>query len=125
MSILTPDGHPVLRKDHDYIEVWGFWNGLDELLAARDGEYLKGISTLNALRRKLITEKECFLVLQHVEELLLTCGMEHLALKRGNHILLTLNHRGELMRNKEGFPEIRLCNFELIKKCVVNKIKTC
>ncbi len=114
-SILTPDGHLVLRKDHDYIKLWGFWNGLDELLAVKDGEYYKGISLLNALRRGYITEEQYVAVLQRADEMLAACGMKHLYLQ-GNHILLTLNLHGKLIRNREGLLEIRLCNFELIEK---------
>ena len=38
--LLTPDGEPALRKDYDYITIWGFWNGPDALLAAHDGSFL-------------------------------------------------------------------------------------
>ena len=26
-GLTTPDGQPILRPDHDYIKIWGFWNG--------------------------------------------------------------------------------------------------
>jgi len=110
-TIRMPDGTPVLRKDHDYITVWGFWNGPDETLAEKDGDYYTGINAFNAYRRNLISEQEYNELMQYVSEVLHTCGMKDVTLK-GNHVLLTINPRGELMRNEAGTPEIRLCNFE-------------
>ena len=31
-DIITPDGIPILMKDSDYIIIWGYWNGPDEML---------------------------------------------------------------------------------------------
>ena len=114
-KIVNPDGSPVLRKDHDYITLWGFWNGLDASLAEHDGEYFTGINALNAYRRGLISEQEYFILVQNAKQRLLDCGFESLWLK-GNHILLSLSPRKELMRDGDGNLEIRLCNFELIKR---------
>jgi len=41
--------------------------------------------------------------------------MENPALK-GTHVLLSLNPRGELMRDQENEPDIRLCNFETMQR---------
>ena len=37
-SIVMPDGAPILEKNYNYIVIWGYWNGPDELIAVRDGE---------------------------------------------------------------------------------------
>ena len=113
--IVTPDGDPVLRKDHDYIKVWGFWNGRDEFLATHDGEYSTGINSSNALRRGVITEEEYNRLLDQVEEALFKAGFQQLVLK-GNHVLLTINPQGGLVRKKNGDLEFRLTNFELMRK---------
>ena len=114
-ALLTPDGMPVLRKDHDYITVWGFWNGPDESLAEKDGDYFTGINALNAYRRGLIAEQEYYELMQQGRDMLVRCGMEDLSLK-GNHVLLSLNTRGELMRSKSNMLELRMCNFEAVRK---------
>jgi hypothetical protein len=41
--------------------------------------------------------------------------MEDLHL-RGNHVLLSLDVRGELVRDEEQVPDMRICNFELLKR---------
>lgn len=114
-AILTPDGEPVLRSDHDYITVWGFWNGPDESLAEKDGEYYIGINAVNALRRGLINSREYNEVMAHVREALAAAGFEDLTLK-GNHVLLTISPKGQLMRDPKGVPDFRICNFETIRR---------
>ncbi len=113
--LLAPDGVPLLQMDHDYITVWGFWNGPDETLAERDGEFYTGINSANALRRGIITAQEYEDLLRRVDGLLSGCGFESPALK-GNHVLLTLSPRGDLMRDGGGELAIRLCNFETIRE---------
>ena len=114
-AILTPEGVPVLQMDHDYITVWGFWNGPDESLAERDGEFYTGINATNALRRGIITGQEYDCLMKRVQSLLAGHGIKNPALK-GNHVLLSLNPRGELMRDREGELDFRLCNFETMQK---------
>jgi hypothetical protein len=116
-GILTPEGLPALQMDHDYITVWGFWNGPDESLAERDGEFYTGINAANALRRGIITGQEYDRLMQRIRSLLAGREMKNPALK-GNHVLLSLNPRGELMRNREGELDIRLCNFETMQRIV-------
>jgi len=113
--ILLPDSQPVLRRDHDYITVWGFWNGPDESLAERDAEYYTGVNLVNAYRRNLINEQEYDKLLEQVRQMLLDRGMEHLALK-GNHVMISLNSKNELIRRPDGRLEVRLCNFESMRR---------
>ena len=113
-KILAPDNKPVLKQDHDYITLWGFWNGSDDLLANEDVKYCTGISALNAFRRELITDYEFFTLLEQIKKLLHKNGYENVGLK-GNHILLSMNSRGELIKDIKGRLEFHLCNFEFIR----------
>jgi hypothetical protein len=111
----TPEGNPILRKDHKYIIVWGYWNGPDEKLAAKDGDYLQGISALSAYRNGMVSHDEYITLLKRKEERLSRVGFEDLHL-RGSHVLLSLDGGGKLVKNHESIYEMRICNFELIKK---------
>ena len=52
-EIFVPDKkESILQKDHEYIILWGFWNGTDEMLAHYDGNYFKGVNALEAYRNK-------------------------------------------------------------------------
>ena len=111
----TPEGDLILRKDHKYIIIWGYWNGLDEKLAVNDGDYLEGMNALSAFREGIISRDEYVSLLKRKEERLKLAGFEDLHL-RGSHVLLSLDSQGRLLRDAEGIPEMRICNFELIKK---------
>lgn len=110
-----PDGTPVLKPNHSYIIIWGYWNGPDERLAVADDDYLRGINALNAYREELISEEEYFAVLKTKKERLSRVGIEDLNL-RGSHLLLSVNHDGRLVRDDNGIPEMRICNFEFLHK---------
>jgi hypothetical protein len=114
-ALKTPEGDPILQKDHKYIIIWGYWNGLDEKLAVNDGDYLEGIDALSAFREGIISRDEYVSLLRRKEERLANAGFEDLHL-RGSHILLSLNSKGKLLRDAEGIAEMRICNFELLKR---------
>ncbi len=111
----TPDGEPVLQKDHAYTIIWGYWNGPDERLAARDSNYLEGINALQAYRAKLISEAQYLALIQRKRERLREIGIEDLNM-RGTHILLSRDTSGVLVLDANGYPEMRVCNFELLKR---------
>ncbi|UCB45024.1 MAG: hypothetical protein JSV25_12515 [Spirochaetota bacterium] len=110
-----PDGDPILKKDHNYIIIWGYWNGPDEKLAEKDGDYLEGISALRAYGKGIITREEYIALLRRKEERLANIGIEDLHL-RGTHVLLSLDSAGMLICDAEGVPDMRICNFELLKR---------
>ena len=114
-KILTPDHHPVLRKDGTYVIIWGYWNGPDERLAVKDGDYLEGINALAAYRKGLLTQEAYIDLIDKKKEKLLKSGIEDLNLS-GTHILLSLDSSDALVRDGDGLPEMRICNFELLKR---------
>jgi hypothetical protein len=56
-----------------------------------------------------------FSVMETVKARMLAVGVEDLNL-RGTHILLSLNGKHEVVTGDDGFPEIRICNFELLRR---------
>ena len=114
-GLRTPDGHPILGKDHDFMTIWGFWNGPDEALAARDEEVYKGINALDALKEGFVTQEMYDRVMQATGERLAAVGIEDLDF-RGNHLLLSLDTSGQLAMNDQGVPTVRVCNFELLRR---------
>jgi len=114
-ELTTPAGHPILRKGRNYIILWGFWNGPDELLAQRDEERCRGVSALHACREGIVDEQTYLRVMHVARSLLTEVGIEDLNL-RGNHLLLSLTPEGELMTDPDHLPTIRICNFELLRR---------
>ncbi|MEW6358393.1 MAG: hypothetical protein AB1696_18815 [Planctomycetota bacterium] len=110
----TPEGHPILSEHHDYVLIWGYWNGPDEQLAVKDEQVYEGISARGARRRGIIGQDVYTHLLKSTAERLTAAGFEALDL-RGDHLLLTLDRSGCLVTDRDGLPTVRLCNFELLK----------
>jgi len=111
----APDRTPVLREDRDYVTIWGYWNGPDEKLAARDADYYEAIDALRAHREGIITRDEYVALMRRERETLLGVGVEDLNL-RGNHLLFSLRSSGSLVVDSQGVPEVRICSFELLRR---------
>ena len=111
----TPDGEPVARREYDYITIWGFWNGPDELLAAQDGKFYQAYNAKRAFTQKLISEETLQELTRMVSRRLELCGFEDLNLKP-DHLLISFDADRNLVRDTMGKPELRLCNFELVRR---------
>ncbi len=114
-GLLTPGGSPILKMKRNYITIWGYWNGPDEMLAAKDGDYYNGITLLNALREGVITKDIYLSLMNNTKGRLQKIGIEDLHL-RGNHLMISLDNSGNIVEDKENLPEIRISNFEFFRK---------
>ena len=111
----TPDGESAVRKEYDYITIWGFWNGPDELLAAQDGKYYQAINAKRAFTNKLISEQRLGDLTQMMARRLAHCGFEDLNPKP-DHLLVSFDAGKQLVLDTLSKPELRLCNFELLRR---------
>ncbi len=111
----TPDGDPVARKERDYITIWGFWNGPDEVLAAQDGKFYQAVNVKRAFANRLIPEQMVTELTQLMSQRLAGCGFDDLNL-RPHHLLISFDPAQKLMLDAQGKPEVRLCNFELVRR---------
>jgi phosphoenolpyruvate carboxykinase (GTP) len=114
-GLLTPDGEPVLREDRDYIVVWGYWNGPDEKLARQDANYYEAIDALRARKEGVLTKEDYFDLMRRAAARLAEAGVEDLNL-RGNHLLLSIDDTGALVRDDHGQPDMRICSFDLLRR---------
>lgn len=114
-ALATPDGEPILKPNRDYIIIWGYWNGPDEKLADKDGDYYEGIDALRAYKENVIDQEMYFALLALAREKLARVGVEDLNL-RGNHVMVSRDSRGRLVTDALGLPEIRFSNFEFLKR---------
>jgi hypothetical protein len=113
--LLTPDGQPAIRKDYEYITIWGFWNGPDELLAAHDGSFYSSLNAKHACAHGLISRRMMEELLEAEEAKLARCELEDLNLKP-DHLLISFDSEHNLVLDTFGKPEVRLCNFELVRR---------
>ena len=110
----TPDGHPILSEDHDYMIIWGYWNGPDDQLAAKDEQVYEAVNALDAYRGDRITEDVYRHIMRTTADRLAAHGIEDLNLA-GSHLLLSLDRSGQLVTDGQGLPTVRICNFELLR----------
>lgn len=116
----TPDGRALLEPGYDYIILWGYWNGPDELLAVRDDPPYTSINALEAYREKLIDDAAYLSLMERTRRRLAGAGVEDLNL-RGNHLVLSRltqpasNAAGKLLCDADGLPFTLVCNFELLR----------
>jgi hypothetical protein len=114
-DVRTPDGDPVARKERDYITIWGFWNGPDEVLAAQDGKFYQAVNVKRAFASRLISEQTMAELTQLMSQRLADCGFDDLNL-RPHHLLISFDPAKKLVLDAQGKPEVRLCNFELVRR---------
>jgi hypothetical protein len=111
----TPDGEPAVREEYDYITIWGFWNGPDELLAIQDGRFYQAFNAKHAFAEKMISKQALEELMRLKAERLARCGFEDLNPKP-DHLLISFGPDMRLVLATTGKPEVRLCNFELIRR---------
>lgn len=111
---LCPDGRPVLSANHEYICIWGFWNGPDELLAQQDGAYYRGVNAKQACDEGLISQAELADLMARARRRLYHAGFQDLNLKP-DHLLISFSPDGQMVLDTFGKPDFRLCNFEFVR----------
>lgn len=114
-DLRTPDGEPAVSSSCDYITIWGFWNGPDELLASLDGQFYHAFNAKHANAHGMISD-ELLAELMHTKlARLAQCGYEDLNPKT-DHLLISFDPTNKLVLGSTGKPEVRVCNFELIRR---------
>jgi len=111
----TPEGEPILSRQHEYLTIWGYWNAPDDALAEKDEPIYEAIDALAAYREGRLTQRGYVRLMRAVKQRLAAAGIEDLSL-RGNHLLLSVDRREKLAVDEKGLPLVRICNFELLKK---------
>ena len=115
-DLLGSDRKPILRQDHNYITIRGFYNGPDTWVAAHEPENLyKPTSLLVASAEGVLSDEACTAIFSRVLSSLKTAGFNGTLLQH-NDILIALNPDGGFILDTAGEIEARICNLELIRK---------
>jgi hypothetical protein len=114
-SLIAEDGAPLFRPDHNYITIWGYWNGSAEMTDDRDEAHVQPMDLARAVIRGLITPELTHELLARTECRLESAGYRDLQHSPA-HMLLSVRHDKSLLLDADGAPAIRLCNFELMQR---------
>jgi hypothetical protein len=85
------------------------------LLALQDGRFYQAFSAKNAFGEKMISRQTMEELMRLKAERLARCGFEELNPKPG-HLLISFGPDMHLVLGTTGKPEVRLCNFELVRR---------
>jgi hypothetical protein len=114
-AILDSDGNPILSEDHNYITIRGYYNGPDEWVSKHEGELLTPVDLNKAVRKKIISDAQCGLLLEKVIARLRKAGYDGSLLKP-NDLLIAIDSQGAIMKDESGEPDAIICNFEVLWK---------
>jgi hypothetical protein len=103
------------RANHNYLTIWGYWNGSAEMTEDRDEAHVQPVDLGEAVARGLITTELRDELLERVRQRLEAVGYRDLQLRAG-HVLLSVRHDKSILLDSDAAPVIRLCNFELMEK---------
>lgn len=114
-GLICPDGMPVLSEMHNYITIRGYYNGPDEWVAQQKGPLCRPIDLMKALHNDIIQKDEMIKLIQRVCDKLRNVGYDG-SLLQPNDMIITYDPKADIIQDKEGGPEVRITNFEFIKK---------
>ena len=114
-SLVTENAAPLFRSDHNYLTIWGYWNGSAEMAEDRHEGHVQPVDLGLAVMRGLITTKLMHELLKRTRERLQAAGYRDLQLSAA-HVLLSIRHNKSMILDADGSPSIRLCNFELVQR---------
>ena len=115
INILDPEGNPVLKEEHNYITIRGYYNGPDNWVAEQDGPLYVPVDLHNAVEKGIIDESICQTLLNNVKDNLKNVGYDGSLLKPDD-LLLSLDSSNEIVKDNSGRPLVVICNFEHIWK---------
>lgn len=109
------DNEPILKMDHNYITIRGYYNGPDSWVATHEGNLFKPFDLQRAFQRGIISYQEAMKLLSITRQRLRNVGYDGTLLML-NDILITLDQNSAVVMDKENLPETRICNFRLLHK---------
>jgi hypothetical protein len=115
-DVLDPEGGPILQENHNFITIWGYYNGPDQWVAEQTGSLYEPVDLARAIDKGLIDETQCRMLLELVKEKLRNVNYDGSLLKPGD-LLLAINDKGEIVKDNSGSQLVVICNFEFIWKC--------
>jgi hypothetical protein len=105
----------VLAAEHNYITIRGYYNGPDEWVPENEDQLLTPVDLAKAVRKGIIDAAQGRTYLDRIISRLRDAGYDGSLLKM-NDLLLAVNSRGEVAKDRSGEPDLIVCNFETLWK---------
>lgn len=114
-EIYAIDTQPILREDHDYISIRGYYNGPDSWVASHEGKFYKPFDLEHARHEHILNNDECLKLMAVTLSRLRNVGYDGTLLEL-NDIIIAIDPNNNIVRDNDNLPEARICNFELLYK---------
>lgn len=114
-ALLDAEGAPILQEEHNYITIRGFYNGPDDWVSEHEDALYTPMDLDKAVRKGVITENTASTLQKKTIERLAEAGYDGSLLEK-NDLLIALDTRGKIVRDRAGRPDVIICNLELIWK---------
>lgn len=114
-EILTPEGQPVLRSDHNYITIWGYWRTVNPNPDGTGQVASEALNLLQAEKRGLVPPSMVGELIHQTQQRLLTAGFQADFLIP-THLLISIRPDLTIVQEPDGKPNVTICNFELIRR---------
>ena len=110
-----PDGRPVLSALHNYITIRGYYNGPDQWVAGQKGQLYRPVDLMKSMHNGVFTEAEMNEHIERVLSKLKSIGYDG-TLLQPDDIIITYDTKGDMIKDSEYHPELRITNLEFIRK---------
>jgi hypothetical protein len=114
-NIQAIDSQSILRENHDYITIRGYYNGSDSWVASHEGRLCTPFDLKRAGKEGILPVDECFRLLEVTRSRLQNVGYDG-ALLELNDVIIAIDPQGTVIKDNENLPEARICNLELVHK---------
>jgi hypothetical protein len=109
------DDYPILRENHEYIIIRGYFNGADSWVASHEGQLSRPFDLERAGYFGILDKGECQNVLEITRSRIKNVRYDADLLEL-NDVIISIDPDGRIIMDAENFPEARICNFELLHK---------
>jgi hypothetical protein len=114
-AFLSIEGQPVLNENHNYITIRGYYNGPDEWVAVQKGQLCRPVDLKKAVHNAIFTVQEADKMRDRLISKMRNLGYDGTLLEI-NDMLVSINPENEILKDADGYPELRITNFEFIRK---------
>lgn len=114
-DLLTENGRPLFRADHNYMTIWGYWNGDVEPGEDQLETHLSPIDAALALSEGRITASAVEVLMERAAAQLKAAGYRSLKPSPA-HLLLSMRHDRSFVPGADGLPAAGICSFALMQK---------
>jgi hypothetical protein len=108
-------GGPLLDDGHDYVTIFGYYNGPDGWVAEREGPLCRPVALHRAIAVGHLDAEAARQLLATLVERMAAAGFDG-SLLHPSDTLITVRPDGELVRNADGQVELRICDLKLVAR---------